>query len=170
MDFHWFPWVSIDFSWIFLDFSWISMGFHGFPWITPPIFPGISRLCSAPPRSLETNPRNSPVLFLELRVVDPKSQTPNPSPQIPTPKSRDNGFSRQFTAPSPAEAQDWVEQIQFLLKGECLEPLPLFWESLGRVFPPGSGLSIHPHLGLLLQLEAQKIPEILWNLQAAPSP
>ncbi|NWZ36622.1 SKAP1 protein, partial [Brachypodius atriceps] len=36
--------------------------------------------------------------------------------QIPNPKSRADGFSRQFTAPSPAEAQDWVEQIRFLLK------------------------------------------------------
>ncbi|NWV38244.1 SKAP1 protein, partial [Grantiella picta] len=26
--------------------------------------------------------------------------------------------SYEFTAPSAAEAQDWVEQIQFLLKGE----------------------------------------------------
>lgn len=24
----------------------------------------------------------------------------------------------QFTAPSPAEAEDWVDQIQFLMKGE----------------------------------------------------
>ncbi|NWY38993.1 SKAP1 protein, partial [Sylvia atricapilla] len=33
--------------------------------------------------------------------------------------------SYEFTAPSPAEAQDWVEQIQFLLKGEYLSSLTI---------------------------------------------
>uniref|UniRef100_A0A8C3UR08 Src kinase-associated phosphoprotein 1 n=1 Tax=Catharus ustulatus TaxID=91951 RepID=A0A8C3UR08_CATUS len=35
--------------------------------------------------------------------------------------------SYEFTAPSPAEAQDWVEQIQFLLKGESGAD-PTFWD------------------------------------------
>ncbi|NXB70566.1 SKAP1 protein, partial [Donacobius atricapilla] len=33
--------------------------------------------------------------------------------------------SYEFTAPSPAEAQDWVEQIQFLLRGEYLSSLTI---------------------------------------------
>ncbi|NXW35177.1 SKAP1 protein, partial [Phaetusa simplex] len=33
--------------------------------------------------------------------------------------------SYEFTAPSPAEAEDWVDQIQFLLKGEYLSSLTI---------------------------------------------
>lgn len=46
----------------------------------------------------------------------------------------------QFTAPSPAEAEEWVDQIQFLLKGEFGGP--------GSIFPPSLGCSLQQCVGL----------------------
>jgi len=68
-------------------------------------------------------------------MVDPGSPSPilgaNLSP-LPTHKNQHNNreTSLQFTAPSPEEAEDWVDQIQFLLKGES--------SSLGQASMPCS--------------------------------
>lgn len=117
-DFHGFPWVFMGIP----GFSWVFREFHGFPRVQ---FSAFLRYSGSAPLPLELGDKSREWLFptpwgWEWRI-------PVPSSQIPNPKSRDNGFSRQFTAPSPAEAQDWVEQIQFLLKGES-GAAPAFWD------------------------------------------